>query len=337
MAKRKGKTITFENEIRIISSACAVGRLEGEGPLKDSFDRIFQDTTLGEKCWEKAESNLLSAAIQRALEKIKMDESCIDAVFAGDLLNQCISSSFTARGMDVPFFGVFGACSTMALSALTACLSIESGGMDTCIAATSSHFCSAEKQFRFPLEYGGQRTPTAQRTVTGAGALILSKDSSPLKPRIARVHPGTVEDMGIVDSTNMGAAMAPAARRTISDFFRDTNTRPSDYDAIFTGDLGLVGTRLLHELMEKEDNLDISAVHQDCGLMIFDRENQDVHSGGSGCGCCASVLCGHILNEMNKGKLRNILFVATGALMSPVSSREGESIPGVAHLLNIVI
>lgn len=209
MATRKGKTIIFEKDIRIISSAATVGRLEGEGPLKDTFDRIFNDTTLGEKCWEKAESDLLSAAIRRALEKIKADEKAVDAVFAGDLLNQCISSSFAARGMDVPFIGMFGACSTMALSSLIACLSIESGGMTTCIAATSSHFCSAEKQFRFPLEYGGQRTPTAQRTVTGAGALVISEDITSENPKIKAVHPGTVEDLGIIDSTNMGAAMAP--------------------------------------------------------------------------------------------------------------------------------
>ena len=209
MATRKGKTILPEKDIRIISSAAAVGRLEGEGPLKDSFDRIFNDTTMGEKCWEKAESNLLSAAMQRALQKIRLDSSALDAVFAGDLLNQCISSSFAARDMNVPFAGMFGACSTMALSAAAACLAIESGAMNTCMAATSSHFCSAEKQFRFPLEYGGQRTPTAQRTVTGAGALILREDSSPQHPKINSLHIGTVEDLGITDSTNMGAAMAP--------------------------------------------------------------------------------------------------------------------------------
>lgn len=209
MATRKGKTVFLHKEISIISSAAAVGRLEGEGPLKNSFDRIFNDTTMGEKCWEKAESELLSAAMQRAMQKISLNDSSLDAVFAGDLLNQCISSSFAARDMDVPFVGMFGACSTMALSTLTACLAIESGAMNTCMAATSSHFCSAEKQFRFPLEYGGQRTPTAQRTVTGAGALILRKESSSLYPKIKALHIGTVEDLGITDSTNMGAAMAP--------------------------------------------------------------------------------------------------------------------------------
>lgn len=337
MATRKGKTFTFEKEIRIISSAGVAGRLEGEGPLRECFDEVFNDTTMGEECWEKAESNLLAAAMKKAIAKAQIRDGDLDAVFAGDLLNQCISSGFTLRSMDVPFGGVFGACSTMALSSLTACLAVESGAMNICMAATSSHFCSAEKQFRFPLEYGGQRTPTAQRTVTGAGALIVSESKMKALPRIRAAHLGTVQDLGIIDSTNMGAAMAPAARKTISDYLRDTNTLPSDYDLILTGDLGLVGSRLLYELLEKEDRIDITKVHKDCGLMIFDRESQDVHSGGSGCGCCGSVLCSHILNEMKKGKIRNLLFVATGALMSPVSSREGESIPGVAHLLNIVI
>lgn len=337
MAKRKGKTFIFEKEIRVLSSAGVAGRLEGEGPLGKCFDKVFEDTTMGEICWEKAESDLLTAAMRTALKKGNIEEEKIDAVFAGDLLNQCISSSFSLREMNVPFCGMFGACSTMALSSIGACLAVESGAMSTCMAATSSHFCSAEKQFRFPLEYGGQRTPTAQRTVTGAGALILSESDSVNLPKIVSAHIGSVQDLGINDSTNMGAAMAPAAAKTISDFLRDTNTLPSDYDMILTGDLGIVGSRLLRELMLREDNFDISTVHQDCGLMIFDRDSQDVHSGGSGCGCCASVLCSHILDEMRRGKIRNLLFVATGALMSPVSSREGESIPGIAHLLHFVI
>lgn len=337
MAIRNGKTFTFEKEIRVISSAGVVGRLEGEGPLGKCFDKVFKDTTMGEVCWEKAESDLLSAAIKTALQKGDICEEKIDAIFAGDLLNQCISSAFAVRDINIAFCGMYGACSTMALSSIAACLGLESGAMKSCIAATSSHFCSAEKQFRFPLEYGGQRTPTAQRTVTGAGALIISESKLKHLPRIKAAHLGTVQDFGIIDSTNMGAAMAPAARKTISDFLRDTNTLPSDYDMILTGDLGLVGSRLLRELMLKEDNFDISTVHQDCGLMIYNRDKQDVHAGGSGCGCCGSILCSYILDEMRKGKIRNLLFVATGALMSPVSSREGESIPGIAHLINFVI
>ena len=209
MATRKGKTFTFEKEIRVLASAGVAGRLEGEGPLGKCFDKVFEDTTMGEKAWEKAESDLLSAAMQTALKKGNMKEKDIDAVFAGDLLNQCISSGFTLRGMDVPFGGMFGACSTMALSSIAACLALESGAMNICMAATSSHFCSAEKQFRFPLEYGGQRTPTAQRTVTGAGALILGESRLKSLPRIKAAHLGTVQDLGIIDSTNMGAAMAP--------------------------------------------------------------------------------------------------------------------------------
>ena len=209
MATRKGNTFTFEKEIRVLSSAGVAGRLEGEGPLGKCFDKVFEDTTMGEKCWEKAESDILTAAMKTALRKGNIEENKIDAVFAGDLLNQCISSSFSLRELNLPFCGMFGACSTMALSSIAACLAIESGAMNICMSATSSHFCSAEKQFRFPLEYGGQRTPTAQRTVTGAGALILSESKSTSLPRIVEAHLGTVQDLGIIDSTNMGAAMAP--------------------------------------------------------------------------------------------------------------------------------
>lgn len=209
MAIRKGRTFSFEKEIRVLSSAGVAGRLEGEGPLGKCFDKVFEDTTMGEICWEKSESELLTVAMKTAMKKGAIDEAKIDAVFAGDLLNQCISSSFSLRELNVPFCGMFGACSTMALSSLAACLAIESGAMNTCMAATSSHFCSAEKQFRFPLEYGGQRTPTAQRTVTGAGALILTESTSEHLPRIKAAQLGTVQDLGIIDSTNMGAAMAP--------------------------------------------------------------------------------------------------------------------------------
>ncbi len=209
MATRNGRTFTFKKEIRVISSAGVAGRLEGEGPLGKCFDKVFEDTTMGEICWEKAESDLLTAAMKTALQKGSIDEEKIDAVFAGDLLNQCISSAFAVRDMDMPFCGMFGACSTMALSSLAASLAVESGAMKICMAATSSHFCSAEKQFRFPLEYGGHRTPTAQRTVTGAGALILTESNSKQFPRIKAAHLGTVQDLGVTDSTNMGAAMAP--------------------------------------------------------------------------------------------------------------------------------
>ena len=334
MAKRKGKTIIFEKCPHIASNGAVAGKKESEGPLGKEFDRVFQDTTLGQDCWEKSESELLKTAVSTAIEKAGISISEVDAVFSGDLLGQCIGSTFGLRELGIPFSGVYGACSTMALTLLQASLAIESGGFDCTLAATSSHFCSAEKQFRYPLEYGGQRPPTSQWTVTGSGAAVLkAKDCSPL--RIVKAHMGTIQDLGITDANNMGAAMAPAARKTISDFLCDTDTSSSDYDLILTGDLGAVGSELLKELLIKEDGIDISSVHQDCGLLIYDRESQDVHSGGSGCGCSASVLCSYILNGMRKGKYSNILFVATGALMSPVSAREGESIPGIAHLINI--
>ncbi len=335
MAKRKGRTVFLDTTVHITGNAGVAGRLEGEGPLGGCFDRIYEDTTMGEDSWEKAESSILLSAVKLAMEKSGNSESDVDAIFSGDLLGQCIGSVFAFNGIDIPFCGMYGACSTMALTAINACLTIESGAAQRCIAATSSHFCSAEKQFRFPLEYGGQRTPTSQRTVTGAGAMILERTSSPLSPMITACHLGTITDLGITDSTNMGAAMAPAARRTISNFFRDTNTLPSDYDLILTGDLGKVGSELLYELLEREDNIDIRGVHSDCGLMIFDCEKQDVHAGGSGCGCSASVLCSYVLTQMRQGKYRNVLFIATGALMSPVSAREGNTIPSIAHLINI--
>lgn len=335
MAKRTGKTVILDVKPSITGNAAVVGKKEGEGPLGNAFDRVFEDTTLGQECWEKSESELLKNAVCAALEKAAVGINEVNAVFSGDLLNQCIGSTFGLREMNMPFCGMYGACSTMALTLINASLALESGGFDCCIAATSSHFCSAEKQFRYPLEYGGQRTPTSQWTVTGSGAAVLKKSGDKADPYIDKVHLGTIQDLGITDSNNMGAAMAPAARKTIGDFLRDTDTKPTDYDLILTGDLGSVGSELLYQLLEQEDNIDIRAVHKDCGLMIFDRENQDVHAGGSGCGCSASVLCSHILNEMRAGVYKNILFVATGALMSPVSSREGESIPGIAHLVNI--
>ena len=335
MAQRKGKTIFLKSKPRIIANAGVAGKKEGEGPLGSEFDEIFEDTTMGQDCWEKAETELMKSAIETAISKSALQKSEIDAVFAGDLLNQCIGSSFAMREISTPFVGLYGACSTMALSLCMASLALETGGFDNCIAATSSHFCSAEKQFRFPLEYGGQRTPTAQWTVTGAGAAVLSSRQSEISPYIDKLHIGTVQDYGIVDATNMGAAMAPAARKTISDFLRDTNTSPDDYDLILTGDLGFVGSELLKGLLQREDGIILGSNYNDCGMMIFDREKQDVHAGGSGCGCIGSVLCSHILNKMRDGKYNNILCIATGALMSPISSREGESVPGIAHLVNI--
>lgn len=334
MATRIGKTIILESEPGILSNAAIVGKKEGEGPLGKEFDTVYQDATMGEDSWEKAESTILKKAVEKVIEKSDIKKEDIDCIFAGDLLNQCTSSAFALADTQIPFCGLYGACSTMALSLIMGSLAIESGAAEKCICATSSHFCSSEKQFRMPLEYGGQRPPTAQWTVTGAGAVVLQKAES-AGPYIEKVHLGTIQDFGVTDATNMGAAMAPAAAKTIRDFLSDTATTADDYDLILTGDLGSVGSKLLIELLQFENGIDISKKHNDCGLMIFDTEKQDVHAGGSGCGCSAAVLCSHILNKFRNGEFKNILFVATGALMSSVSSLQGRSIPGVAHLVNI--
>ena len=332
MAKRLGeRTLLLETRPRILASAGVAGKREADGPLGQRFDRIFDDTTLGEGSWEKAESKLLLAAAQCALEKAGLQPEAIQAVFAGDLQSQCTASVFGLRGLNIPYCGIFGACSTMAEGLLLAALAMESGGFSAAMAATSSHFCTAERQFRHPLEYGGQRTPTAQWTVTGAGAAILAREADPAAPYIDKVQIGTMVDLGVTDAGNMGAAMAPAAKKTIADFLRDTNTAPQDYDLILTGDLGRIGTDLLRELMQREDGVDLSEKQRDCGLLIFDREAQDVHAGGSGCGCSASVLCCDIIRCLREGSLKNVLFVATGALMSTTTFKQGESIPGIAH------
>lgn len=333
MSERTGAyTILTTTMPRILSWAAAVGKKEGDGPLGKEFDFIAQDTTLGEPSWERAESLLQKTAVQLALKKGNYTASDIDVIFAGDLLNQCIGSTFGLRDFGIPLIGLFGACSTMALSLLNAALYVDSGAAKKAVAVTSSHFCSAERQFRQPLDYGGQRTPTAQWTVTGSGAAIVGHGDSGIY--IDGFTVGRPVDMGITDANNMGAAMAPAAADTISRYLKDTSTSPDDYDLIITGDLGIVGSQLLSELLAK-DNVDITRVHRDCGVLIFDIEEQDVHAGGSGCGCSASVLCSHILNRLQKKELHSVLFCATGALMSPTSSQQGESIPGIAHLLHI--
>lgn len=333
MGKRIGKyTIEMENSPTILASAGVCGKKESQGPLGDQFDKVFQDTTLNEPSWEKSESRLQAEAVNTALKKLNMETSQINYIFAGDLLNQCMSSSFGLRELGIPFLGQFGACSTMAQTLFLAATTIEAGISDYSVAVTSSHFCSSERQFRFPLNYGGQRTPTAQWTVTGAGAAIVGKNKS--GPKIRRATVGIITDLGIKDVNNMGAAMAPAAAKTITSFFDDTKTKPTDYDLILTGDLGEVGSNLFKELMAKQGIL-IEKNYNDCGLMMYYKEKQDVHAGGSGCGCSASILCSVILNKIRKHELNNVLFMATGALMSPTSSQQGETIPGVAHLINI--
>ncbi len=329
--KRIGKNvILLNNRPSIIGNAAVVGKKEGEGPLSQEFDKIFEDEFLGKETFEKAESELVKEAVKTALSKSNLSPEDIDCCFSGDLLNQCIGSSFGLREFNIPFSGLYGACSTMALSLALSATLIDSGALETAIASTSSHFCSAERQYRNPLEYGGQRPPCAQWTVTGSGALVL-KSNVPLNPRVNAVIFGKIRDLGITDTNNMGAAMAPAASLLISEFLNETHTTPDDFDLILTGDLGKVGSDILKELLIKESNIDISAVHNDCGIMIYDADTQDVHSGGSGCGCSATVLCSYIINKLRKKELNRVFFVGTGALLSPTSSLQGESIPGIAH------
>lgn len=337
MPERIGlNTIQLRNKPSIISYACAVGKKEGEGPLSQYFDKIFNDEFCGEKSFEKAETHLQKSAIQTALKKAKTNKSSIDLCFAGDLLNQCIGSAFGMRDLKMNFAGLYGACSTMALSLSLASILTDCGATKKSLAVTSSHFCSAERQYRMPLEYGGQRTPAAQWTVTGAGAVIISEHQSQA-PYVDKVIFGSIRDLNITDSNNMGAAMAPAACQTIASFLRDTKTLPSDYDMILTGDLGKTGSELLIKLLKNEYGLNISGVHKDCGTMIYDLNKQDVHSGGSGCGCSASVLCSYILDKVCSKELKNVLFIGTGALLSPTSSMQKESIPGIAHGVLITI
>ncbi len=337
MGYRLGKnTIVLDSKPQVVASYAVAGEKEKQGPLGSKFDSIYTQKEQEDKSFEQAESFMLKTAIENAISRANLTNEHIDAVFTGDLLNQCTASNFAVRDLGVPLCGMYGACSTMALSLVMASLAIESGGFERCVSATSSHFCTAERQFRKPLEYGGQRPPTAQWTVTGAGAVVLEKDENSKKnlPYVHSVHLGTIQDLNITDANNMGAAMAPAARKTISDFLRDTKTKPSDYDMILTGDLGYVGSILLEQLLIKQDQFDISNVHKDCGILIYNRKEQDVHAGGSGCGCSASVLSSVILPALKSGELENVLFVATGALMSTTSSLQGESILGIAHAVN---
>lgn len=333
MAYREGKkTICLPSKPSIIGYAAVGGKKEGEGPLGELFDFVYEDSSAGEKNWEKAESVIHGDAVKRAIAKSGCSPEQIDLIFAGDLLNQCRATSFGIRDAGIPFVGVYGACSTMALSMAVSASSVDGGLARTAVASTSSHFCSAERQFRMPLEYGGQRTPTAQWTATAAGATVFAAQKGNL--RVEKVHIGTIQDYGITDANNMGAAMAPAACRTIADFLADTATVPEDYDLILTGDLGSVGAKLLCELMQKQEGIDISSVHADCGIMLFD-EKQSVGAGGSGCGCSGAVLCAAVLPKLERGELNKVLFVGTGALLSGTSTLQGESIPAIAHAVLI--
>lgn len=315
-------------------AACSsiVGKKEGEGPLKTCFDTVCEDSYFGQETWEKAESELQRQAVTLCLQKGGITAENVDFMFAGDLLNQCIGSTFGVRELNIPLLGIYGACSTMAEGLLLASLMTDNGLGGNIVAVTSSHFCTAERQFRLPLSYGGQRAPTAQWTCTASGAVLVSPTGAP--PYLRGVTIGKIVDLGVTDAGNMGGAMAPAAADTIKTFFDATKMKPEDFDCIITGDLGEVGSTLLIDLLKKE-NIDISKQHNDCGKLIFDAIEQDVHAGGSGCGCSASVLCGYFLPKVKAGKIKNMLFIATGALMSPTATAQGESIPSIAHLVHI--
>ena len=328
---RSRGVIFFENPPSIVGFAAVAGDMEASGPLKGKFDKVFEGDMDGEKSFEKAESKMQLCAAKKAIEKANLKFDDIDIAFAGDLLNQCIGTNYGLRELGIPFAGVYGACSTMAESISLSSVFVASGLIDRAIAVTSSHFCASERQFRFPLEYGGQRPLTAQWTATAAGAVVLSgKVKENIKVRAICI--GKIVDYQIKDMNNMGAAMAPAAVNTLVNFFKHTGTTPEDYDMILTGDLGQVGSAILSEIMDRE-GYPLKGKHSDCGLLLFDRERQDVHSGGSGCGCSAAVLCADVLDRLNSGKLKKVLFIATGALMSPTANQQGESIPGVAHLV----
>ncbi len=331
-AHRGKQSFEFLHRPAIISYASIAGKKESQGPLADSFDITSQDTTFGQKSWEKAETQMQKQVFELALQKAELKQEQLDAAFLGDLLNQCVGSSFSMRNNGVPTFGLYGACSTMAESLLLAGMSVAGGFCRKALALTSSHFASSERQYRFPLGYGGQRTPTAQWTVTGAGAVILGREGK--GPYLCGGTVGTIVDKGIKDANNMGAAMAPAAFTTIRAHLDDMNLRPEDYDLIVTGDLGKLGHEIVADLFAK-DGVNLGSRYQDCGMMIFDLPKQDVHCGGSGCGCSASVLCGHLLDKLRSKKISKLLFCGTGALLSPLTTQQGESIPAVCHAVSI--
>lgn len=322
------QSLVFPNEVFLISSASVVGKKEGEGPLGGAFDMICDDDKFGEDTWEMAESALQKEALALAIGKAGLKPEDIRYLFAGDLLGQNIATSFGLMDYEIPLFGLYGACSTAGESLSLAAMCVGAGYAKTVAALTSSHFASAEKQFRFPLEYANQRPVSATWTVTGSGAFLVSSKKG--QARITGITTGKIVDMGIKDSMNMGAAMAPAAADLIAQNLEDFHRKPEDYDKIVTGDLGYVGQEILITLL-KEKNIDISGVHEDCGILIYDKDTQGTGSGGSGCGCSAVTLSAHYLPKLCDGSLKRILFVPTGALLSTVSFNEGQNVPGIAH------
>ncbi|MDO5556811.1 MAG: stage V sporulation protein AD [Clostridia bacterium] len=333
--KRIGKqTIKFDSPPTIVDVASIVGPKEGEGPMSKYFDVCLEDEFWGEKTWEKAESKIIKETVNKAITKSNIAAADIDLCFAGDLLNQCISSSFGLRELQVPFFGIFGACSTFVEGMCLGSICIESGAANNVLCAASSHFCSAEKQFRYPLELGNQRPPSAQWTVTGSGAVIMSKEGE--GPYITAITPGKIVDMGIKDANNMGAAMAPAAFDTLITHLKDLDRAPTYYDAIISGDLGYIGKDIVIDLASNK-GYNIKSVYNDCGVLMFDKQSQDTHSGGSGCACIGTIFSGYFFKQLKQRKMKRILLIATGALMNATTTQQGESIPGIAHAISIEV
>ena len=321
--KKIGKqTIQFDAPPTILECASIVGPKEAQGPLSKYFDQTLDDEFLGEKTWEKAESKIIKETVNTVINKSGIPSDKIDFCFAGDLLNQCISSSFGLRELNIPFFGVFGACSTFVESMCLGAMCVESFA-ENVLCATSSHFCSAN-----------QRPPSAQWTVTGSGATILTKSGQ--GPFITTITPGKIVDMGIKDANNMGAAMAPAFADTLVTHFLDTGRNPSYYDAIISGDLGYIGKDIAIDILRSQ-GYNIRSNYNDCGVLIFDKSEQDTHSGGSGCGCCGSVFSGYFFKQLRDKKIKKMLLIATGALMNSTTSQQGESIPGIAHAISIEV
>ena len=332
MQKLGKQTIKFDNPPTITSTASIVGPKESDGPLASYFDKCLDDEFWGEETWEKAESKIIKETVSLAIAKSGIPSQNIDYCFAGDLLNQCISSCFGLRELNIPFFGVFGACSTFTEAISLGSVFIDGGAAENVLCATSSHFCSAEKQFRFPLELGNQRPPTSQWTVTGSGSVVLSKSGN--GPFITHITSGKIVDLGIKDANNMGAAMAPAAVDTLLTHFQDTGRAPSYYDLILTGDLGHIGKEITIDMM-KTHGYNIKSNYNDCGVLIFDKATQDTHSGGSGCACCGTVFSGYVFQQLQEKKVQKVLLIATGALTNSTSAQQGESIPGIAHAVSI--
>ena len=326
----KSRILKFDGAA-IVGTASVVGKEEYAGPLGEYFDLHDSTDKFGMKTWELAESEMQRLAFNTALSKLSLCEKSVGALFAGDLLNQCVSSSYGLLDFDIPYFGLYGACSTAVEAMILAAATVSAGYFETAAAVTSSHFCASERQYRTPIEYGAQRAPTAQWTVTGAGAFMIRREG---RIAIREALPGIVVEKGVCDAANMGAAMAPAAADTLLRYFETSGCSPDDFDMIVSGDLGREGASILCELLLSE-GLDIRKNYRDCGVMIYDIERQDKHSGGSGCGCSASVLAAYICPLIESGELKNVLVVGTGAMMSPSSIQQGQAIPAIAHLIRL--